>query len=337
MIGKVLILQADARALPLPDASADLVVTSPPYYGQRAYEDDGATYMGQLGNEDHPEHFITALIDCTREWMRVLRPTGSIFVNLGDSYYSGKGAPVGDDPKNPARRFGLRPLDRSGLGFPRKSLLLIPERYRIACLDKLGLTVRAVVVWSKPNPTPEKGGDRVRRTHEDWVHLTLRPRYHSDIDPIRVPASGYQRPAGASRRTAGGQKTRGLADSCNPLGKPPGSVWEVATDPFTAPAHVDVRHDAPFPMAFPRRLIQAWCPAAGVVLDPFGGTGTTSLVAKALGRTGISIDRSADYCRLAQWRTNDPGELAKALRVDKPPVELVGQPSLFDASEFSLR
>lgn len=331
MTGMASIIRADARTLPLADASVDLIVTSPPYYGQRAYEDDGETYTGQLGNEDHPREFIASLMACTREWMRVLKPTGSIFVNLGDSYYSGKGQPVGDDPKNGARRFGLRPLDRSGLGYPRKTLLLIPERYRLACLDELGLTVRAVVIWSKPNPTPERGRDRVRRTHEDWVHLTLRPRYHSDIDPIRETGSDYQRTEDSARPAARGQKPRGFADSCNPLGKPPGSVWEVATSPLIVPAHLNVRHDAPFPIEIPRRLIEAWSPEGGIVLDPFGGTGTTALVAKALGRHGISVDRSADYCRLASWRTNDPGQLAKAMRVEKPPAELDGQQSLFGA------
>ncbi|WP_427422694.1 DNA-methyltransferase [Lysinibacillus fusiformis] len=328
----VSILRADARALPLADQSVDLIVTSPPYYGQRAYEDQGEAYTGQLGDEDHPTQFIAELVACTREWMRVLKPSGSIFVNLGDSYYSGKGAPTQPDPKNAARRLGLRPLDRSGLGYPRKSLLLLPERYRIACLDQLGLTVRAVVVWSKPNPTPEKGGDRVRRTHEDWVHLTLRPRYYADITPIREPASGYQRHTNASRPAASGQKVRGLADKCNPLGKPPGSVWSVATDPFVAPGHLDVDHDAPFPMEFPRRLIEAWCPGGGAVLDPFGGTGTTALVAHALGRHGISVDMSADYCRLAAWRTSDPAQIAKAMRVEKPPTQMDGQLDLLAMS-----
>ena len=72
-----------------------------------------------------------------------------------------------------------------------------------------------------------------------------------------------------------------------------------------------------------------------VVLDPFGGTGTTALVAKALGRHGISVDMSADYCRLAEWRTTDPDQLAKAMRVEKPPKQVDGQESLFDMGEAS--
>lgn len=99
----------------------------------------------------------------------------------------------------------------------------------------------------------------------------------------------------------------------NPKGKLPGSVWQIATQPLKVPLELGVDHFAAFPMEWPRRIITAWCPDAGVVLDPLGGTGTTALVAKVLGRHGISADMSADYCRLARWRTTDPGQLAKAM------------------------
>jgi hypothetical protein len=176
-----IILRADARHLPLRDASVDLVVTSPPHYGLRSYTDGGEHYDGQIGSEATPAEFTAALLACTREWMRVLKPTGSMFVDLGDSYYSGRGAPgkTTVDAKNlgrTARRTGRSPLDRSDLGYPRKSLLLMPERYRIGCLDNLGLTIRAVMVWEKLNALPESVTDRVRRSHEDWVHLTMGPR-----------------------------------------------------------------------------------------------------------------------------------------------------------------
>lgn len=98
----------------------------------------------------------------------------------------------------------------------------------------------------------------------------------------------------------------------NALGKLPGSVWEIPTQPLRAPEHLEVDHFAAFPMEWPRRLIKGWCPPDGVVLDPFGGTGTTALVATMLGRTGISVDLSADYGRLAAWRSSDPKERARA-------------------------
>ncbi len=102
----------------------------------------------------------------------------------------------------------------------------------------------------------------------------------------------------------------------------PPSVRVVPVESFKVPKHLDlVGHFAAFPAEWPDVIIRGWAPPGGVVLDPFGGTGTTALVAKALGRHGISIDLSADYCRLAEWRTNDPSQLAKVgahmTRLDK--------------------
>jgi DNA modification methylase len=408
------VVQGDAQRLPLPDASVDLIVTSPPYYGLRSYTDGGEHYAGQIGSEETPAEFTAALLACTREWMRVLKPGGSMFVDLGDSYYSGKGAPgkTTVDAKNlgrTARRTGSSPLDRPDLGYPRKSLMLMPERYRIGCLDQLGLTIRAVMVWEKLNALPESVTDRVRRSHEDWVHLTMGPRYFAAVDEIREPSDNRNlRPADrdgrisakdAARRASGngviGHAGKPLA--FNPLGKLPGSVWAIAGEPLKVPAELGVDHFAAFPMEWPRRLIKGWSPSGyctecgeprrsvyardfaiqddcspdtafkrdkhyagnnwhdkprgtsvvqrtgetcacpdpnaptrpAVVLDPFGGTGTTALVATMLGRIGISVDMSADYCRIARWRTADPAQRAKALGVEKPAVQLPGQLDLF--------
>jgi DNA modification methylase len=106
-------------------------------------------------------------------------------------------------------------------------------------------------------------------------------------------------------------------NAVNPLGKLPGSVWTIPTEPLKVPDHLGVDHFAAFPTAWPRKIISAWAPEGGTVLDPFGGTGTTAMVAKALGRHGISVDMSADYCRLAEWRTNDRNQLAKVLGIEK--------------------
>lgn len=188
--GRALIVRGDAAHIPLPDNSVDLIVTSPPYYALRAYTDNGGEhYPGQIGSEATPAEYIDALIDCTREWIRVLRPTGSMFVDLGDKYDSGTRTPRhnGGDRMGDGRTTQPWNTDRgqrTSVGRP-KSLLLLPERYRIACMDQLGLTVRAVIVWSKPNGLPESVTDRVRRSHEDWVHLTKRSRYYSSIDEIR--------------------------------------------------------------------------------------------------------------------------------------------------------
>lgn len=430
--GRAVILRGDARSLPLPDESVDLIVTSPPYWALRSYTDGGEHYAGQIGSEATPREYLDALLACTREWMRVLKPGGSLWVNLGDKYSS----PGGHTDNGVAARLQGRPnLRKQGradrttatFGIPAKSLMLLPERYRIACVDELGLIARAVVVWSKPNGLPESVKDRVRRSHEDWVHLTKSPRYFAAMDEIRVAQQtlGERHEGKSGHREGHPSKGRITERALHVLGRLPGSVWEVPTQPLTVPADLDVEHFAAFPTEWPRRLILGWSPSGictvcgkglrpvvdrpgrtghdnnpfgrdgsrkkstldggqkewdarmanpdriigyacactpfrepsgndwptrqpvreydlegwtppptrpAVVLDPFGGTGTTALVASVLGRVGISVDLSMDYCRLAQWRTTDPGERARALRVPKPHPVGDGQMSLFDAA-----
>ena len=409
------ILRGDARRLPLPDESVDLICTSPPYFALRSYTDGGEHYAGQIGSEGTPAEYIAALLACTREWVRVLKPSGSLFVNLGDKY-AGQGTlnyrQGQGDGLSGRENAAVKKIERraTGVGFGGirdKSLIGLPWRYALGCIDDLGLILRAEIVWSKPNGLPESVTDRVRRSHEQWFHFTRLPRYFAAVDEIReahaahtlryYPAEGGRqgkRPysAESGRGDAGGFTTS------HPLGKLPGSVWDIASEPLTVPDHLGVDHFAAFPTEWPKRLIAGWspsgvCTACGegrrpvtvrdvptsavrykvaphgspqpdrkffdnhqdtsrtitgyacactgtpgpthpsVVLDPFGGTGTTALVASALGRTGISIDMSADYSRLAQWRTTDPAQRAKALGVPKPPAELTGQGDLFDALE----
>lgn len=412
MTGRVIVLRGDAASLPLPDESVDLIVTSPPYWGQRAYEDDGEVYAGQIGAEETPAEYVAALLACTREWTRVLKPEGSLFVNLGDKYATRYSSLRGEGRRQLRYDDGTR--GRSGqnrTSVREKSLLNLPHRYAIGCTDQLGLIERAEVVWAKLNPLPESVQDRVRRSHEILFHFTKSERYFAAVDEIRQPLAAPDRKAGANamraRSLPGGMAAyRGP----NPLGALPGSVWEIASQALAVPGHLDADHFAAFPMDLPRRVILGWspsgicaecgngrrpvaeeepaevpqwaldqrglrdggrswhgdgsesrrtlgvrasersrtisgyacaCPDASapvrpaVVLDPFGGTGTTALVAAAYGRTGITVDRSADYCRIAQWRTSDPGERARALGVPKPPPVIDGQRSLFDAPEAS--
>lgn len=293
--GSSVAILGDAARLPLADASVDLVVTSPPYYGHRSYSDGGAQYAEQLGTERTPHEFIDALLACTREWVRVLKPTGSIWVNIGDTYASYPGG-RGDGriDKNEPRQTHVRGYGLLGGGVTKnKSLMGIPWRYAIRCMDEIGLILRAEVVWDKTNCKPESVKDRVWRVHETWFHFTVRDRYY---------AAGKTRPAGA----------RNLLRS----------VWQVgvATRPLPIPKRLAVRHFARYPEDLPSRIIHEWSPVGGVVLDPFGGTGTTALVADVLGRVGISVDRSADYTRLAQWRLADPSERGRvAPRRSVPP------------------
>lgn len=263
-----LVAQADARHLPVADKSVDLVVTSPPYLGIRDY---GTVH--EIGTEATPQAFVKALIDVTRELIRVLKPRGSIFVNLGDSY-AAYNANRGDGQlqtnagqSRPTFARGL-----SGGGAVRnKSLMLVPERYRIACVDELSLIARAVIVWRKrPSMPAGRLRDRVRTVHEDWVHLTLTDRYYHDEAALREMGEGQMPP----------------------------SVWDGPVARRVGAGD----HPAMFPAEWPGRFITGWCPPGGVVLDPFGGLGTTALAARDLGRVGLSLDLSRDYSRAARVR-----------------------------------
>lgn len=306
-----IVLQGDARSLPLADGSADLIVTSPPYFGQRSYSDSGEPVAGQIGNEGAPGEYIAALLTCTREWARVLKPGGSMFVNLSDKY-TGSGGDGNSgllSPKYKGNRTAAPPSRGKRYGYPPKTLLGLPWRYAISCVDELGLILRADVIWEKTNARPENALDRVSLTHEYVFHLVRQPSYFASMDEVRDAGAGRSR---------------------NPLGKIPGSVWRIATRPLEMPPDASENHFAAFPVDLPRSVILGWSPPGGVVVDPFGGTGTTSLVADVLGRIGISVDLSADYCHLARRRIADPIERARALDVPKPPLVPRGQASLFD-------
>ena len=332
---QVEVIKADARDLPLPDSSVDLIVTSPPYYRQRAY--DGLPLDGQIGQEATPDAFVTSLIEVTEECLRVLRPAGSLWVNLGEKY-----------------------LDRSLSG--------IPWRYALRCMDDLGLALRAEVVWSKPNGFIDaKARDRVRRTHETWLHFARPGKYDADVDAIRVtPEADYRdRPqyrraeelftqaglTGAHRaavravgvidsdgggvrsggrwtsengrlaaevRDALGSYYREFCGSTGERGVVPGSVKTVAAHPFKIPPSLGLKgHFASFPIEWPLWIIRGWSQPGATVLDPFGGTGTTALAAHVLGRRGITVDDSSESCRIAEWRTTDPTQIARARAVSE--------------------
>jgi site-specific DNA-methyltransferase (cytosine-N4-specific) len=253
-------------------ASVDCIVTSPPYYGKRDYGVEG-----QLGLESHPQAYINALVDIFRQAKRVLKPTGSLWVNIGDTYWSGKGRSHGVDSKQKNRRFN-RPQDKRGEGpwCVPKQLLLIPHRFAIAMQDE-GWIVRNDNVWHKPAPIPDPVTDRCSLTHEYVFHFVQQRRYYFDAKAVALPSNG-------KRET-----------------KPPFSVWIVPTTSGQSSLHRK-KHIAVFPEQLITLPIQATCPPDGILLDPFCGSGTALIAAVALRqeRKAIGIDISEEALQEAQ-------------------------------------
>lgn len=245
----------------LPTSSVDCIVTSPPYYGQRDYG-----VAGQIGLEKHPQQYIERLLSVFRAARRVLKPTGSLWVNLGDTYWSGKGRSHGIDNKQKNRRF-LRPQDLTGVRplCTPKQLLLIPHRFAIAMQDDKWI-VRNDNVWYKVNPTPDPVKDRSAAAHEYMFHFVLQRHYYYDFDAVAVESKGQ----------------------CEV--KAPPSVWRI---PIAATFK---KHIAVFPEALVRVPILATLPPKGVLLDPFCGSGTTLgfALSQKRGRRLIGIDISTN-------------------------------------------
>jgi DNA modification methylase len=246
----------------IPDGSIDCLVTSPPYYWQRDYGVDG-----QTGHEDTVEDYVESLAAVFREVLRALKPTGTAFVVLADTYYSGRGQPRGADPKQTWRgvsRAKYRAVDRPGLGLGRKSLLGVPWRVSLA-LQADGWVLRSAVIWRKPKALAEPSvRDRPWTTTETVFILSKTPRYYFD----RAGLEGQE------------------------------DVWDIA-----APNGIRrYRHAAPFPEALVNRCLAAGCPPGGVVLDPYAGSGTTLAVAAKRELPSIGIELNPHYCALAQQR-----------------------------------
>lgn len=237
----------------LPNDRFHCVVTSPPYYCQRDYQVEG-----QIGLESTIADYVRRLTDTFEEVRRVLSPSGVMFLNLGDTYYSGRGQPKGVDKKNGARRFGLRPVDASGLGVPRKTTIGIPWRVALALVDK-GWVLRCPIVWLREGAIPEPTAhDRPWRTYEMIFLFSKGPRYHFARD-----------------------KLAGEED-----------VWSISKRPRYAKGI----HSAAFPNELVKKCLDVGCPNGGEVLDPFAGSGTVLRVALESHRPAFGIDLSERFC-----------------------------------------
>jgi DNA modification methylase len=332
---RLLIGDCRDRLAELPDQSVHCCVTSPPYFGLRDYGCDG-----QMGLEPTPDEFVAGMVGVFREVRRVLRDDATLWLNIGDSYnaYNGGAGPGSKLSKDQTEQ---RPKLATGFGLQVKSLKpkdLIGIPWLLAfALRADGWYLRQDIIWSKPNPMPESVRDRCTKAHEYLFLLSKGPKYYYDCDAIRDPLAdasiarlsqdvanqrGSDRVPGKTNGTMKAVAKRGMRSSnledfgltrgtsnpscVNEAGANKRSVWTVATQPFSE------AHFATFPPALIEPCILAGCPVGGTVLDPFGGAGTTGLVADRLQRSAILIELNPEYAEIAERRIQgDAGMFAE--------------------------
>ena len=306
MLNKVNILIGDCRNLlrEMAEKSVHTCVTSPPYFGLRDYGMDD-----QIGLEQTPEAFVAEMVAVFREVKRVLRDDGTLWLNLGDSYASyrdGKATPDttrGDSegtlvPKGSAKNRMASTF--AGSSIKHKDLIGIPWRVAFA-LQADGWYLRQDIIWHKPNPMPESVTDRCTKAHEYIFLLSKSPQYYFDNEAIKEPVANssvsrlsqnnLSNQLGSNRvpfKTNGTMKAVGNTENRNKR-----SVWTITTKPFKG------AHFATFPPDLIEPCILAGCPEGGTVLDPFGGAGTTGLVASSHNRNSILCELNPEYAQLA--------------------------------------
>lgn len=363
---RILVGDVRDRLRDLPDESVHCVVTSPPYFGLRDYG-----MPGQIGLEPTPAEFVRAMVEVFREVRRILRPDGTLWLNLGDSYASttkgsggtGKSGLMRDGRPDEGRQTADAANSRAKFSEPRKfsldglkpkDLLMIPARVAMALQDD-GWYLRSDIIWHKPNPMPESVTDRPTSAHEHVFLLAKSERYFYDHEAVKEPVSvadwdngtrvfGGKNKHGANiahgSRTTGRVAGKGNAKTFrggvytggksfdndgkmerDSHGNAPNesglrnlrNVWTVATQPFSE------AHFATFPPSLIEPCIKAGCPAAGTVLDPFGGAGTTGLVADRLGRNAILIELNPEYAAMAERRIRNEQPMFADVRLESIP------------------
>ena len=293
----------------LPDDSVHCCVTSPPYYALRDYGMEA-----QIGRETTPREYISRLTEVFTEVRRVLRPDGTLWLNISDTY-AGKGN-QGDfiDPKNPYGRNGQAvALNNKVEGCKPKDMIGIPWMLAFALRDT-GWYLRNDIIWMKDNPMPESVKDRLSRCYEHIFLFSKSKKYFFDYKAISEPIApataerlkrgmkggnkygkpvpGQPQPQSINRPREHGE----IKDSdINPL-RNKRDVWKINTVPFKG------GHYAAYPPKLVETCLLAGCPEGGIVLDPFMGSGTTGMVASQMGRHFVGIELNPEYTELAYKR-----------------------------------
>lgn len=288
----------------LPSDSIDCVVTSPPYFHLR---DFGA--KGQIGLENTLEEYLARLLAVFDEIKRVLKPAGTCWVNLGDTYGNGRTlTQVKQKRKDLALTDRINKFVSHSLvgSFQHKTkcLLQVPSRFALAMTER-GWTLRNEIIWHKPNAMPSSVKDRFTVDFEKLFFFVKERQYYfnQQFEPLEsIPKVSSYLHSPKSKRAARDK----FVYSMNPhsarrsfrqtleKGRNKRCVWRIPTAQFTG------NHFAVFPEKLVETPILAGCPKDGIVLDPFAGSGTTAVVAKRLGRRFIGIEINAKYVQIAE-------------------------------------
>lgn len=285
----------------MPDNFLDCVITSPPYWQLRDYG-----YPEQWGLEPTFQEYLEHLWMLMDEIYRVLKPEGTVWVNLGDTYGSFRGK-SGTKPDSFERAEGKTQNDKHVTNRPSfmraefdKCLLLIPHRFAIGCIDR-GWIVRNDIIWAKRNGMPESVTDRFTKKHEYFFFMTKSTKYYFDLDAVKdrtITKDSQVRDRDTTKlnNTPGRSRMAGLKEN-NYDTKNPGSVsdfWDIPTKPSS------VDHYATYNDSLLKKPVLAGCPEGGIIYDPFMGSGTTAAVAIRAKRHFIGSEAGKNYFNDAQ-------------------------------------
>lgn len=297
----------------MPDEVLDCVITSPPYWQLRDYG-----YEGQWGLEPTYNEYLEHLWEMMDLIYKKLKPSGTVWINLGDTYGTVSGGLAGKntfDPKNPNATINVIKQPKTN----HKCLLLLPHRFAIGCIDR-GWIVRNDIVWAKKNALPESVKDRFSKKHEYMFFMTKSPKYYFDLDSVKDNyLTKENRQNGIVRNRAFKYDSKMNNKDINPNApslenideneaykpldrkKNPGDVsdfWDINTKPSKE------KHYATYNSELIKKPIIAGCPPNGIIYDPFMGTGSTAESALEYGRLFIGSEMSEKYCEIANERIN---------------------------------
>jgi len=284
------------------DGTVDCVVTSPPYYALRDYNVEG-----QIGLEASLDEYIDKLVVVFDEVRRILKPTGTLWLNIGDCYATGTKAARKQSPNpgvganNEAAQNSVPRLGNPD-GCKTKDLIGVPWMLAFA-LRRSGWYLRQDIIWQKPNAMPESVRDRCVKSHEYIFLLSKAEKYFIDYDALREPAATGERPNETNKRNVQievpGHQKQFRGGNPNDGKRTKRDVWSICVEPGYE------GHHAVFPLSLPRQCIMLGCPKDGIVLDPFMGSATTAVAAIMEQRHFLGFELNKEYFDIAQGRIND--------------------------------